>query len=111
MSSTFDAARLDGLLKFVRSEGRVCPHRWHDMWEMLPDRKRVGAGWHPPLPLILGAWSMTTDEDKRLRLKEHIEYGAQHGVLEDLDVFLRGLPLREWHCVNSDTHRGDWTVQ
>jgi hypothetical protein len=49
---------LHDLLNYVRDNRRVCPvpQRWNELWEMLPDRKRVGNGWEPPLPLILAAW-------------------------------------------------------
>jgi hypothetical protein len=49
--------QLEELLHFVQSEGRICPEsgKWHELWEMLPDKKRVGNGWQPPLPLILAA--------------------------------------------------------
>jgi hypothetical protein len=33
------------LLDYVRAEGRVCstPMKWNELWEMLPERPRVGA--------------------------------------------------------------------
>ena len=65
--------KLTGLLEYVRADGRVCPNpqEWQALWEMLPDKKRVGAGWAPPLPLILAAWSGPA-LTKILRLEEHI---------------------------------------
>ena len=49
---------LNDLLEFVRTNERVCPQpqRWNELWKMLPNRKRIGNGWDPPLPLILAAW-------------------------------------------------------
>jgi hypothetical protein len=47
-------------------------------------------------PLILGGWS-APNVAKMLRLKEHIEYAAEHGCLEQVDRFLRGLPEDAWH--------------
>ena len=38
---------------------------------MLPDRRREGSGWEPPLPLILAAWHTTSALSKMLRLEEH----------------------------------------
>ena len=34
--------KLSALLEYVRSDGRVCPMPdcWHQLWEMLPDKKR-----------------------------------------------------------------------
>jgi hypothetical protein len=87
------------LTEFCQERGRVCPapSRWHELWEMLPERERVGSGWKPPLPLILGAWNYTSDLEKMLRLREHIEWAANHGCLPTLATFLRSLPETEWH--------------
>lgn len=51
----------EGLMAYCRANARVCPmpQRWSALWELLPNRTRVGAGWQPPLPLILGAWDVT----------------------------------------------------
>ena len=89
---------LDDLLAYVRSEKRVCPNpqEWHQLWEMLPDKKRVGQGREPPLPLILDAWWDTPALSKMVRLEEHIRYAYQHGVLEQVDAFLRQLKPEQW---------------
>jgi hypothetical protein len=89
---------LEDLLEFVRQNNRVCPQpqRWNELWEMLPERRRVGQGWEPALPLILAAWWDTPILLKILRLREHIEYAGQHGVLGQVDAFLRSLPEMEW---------------
>jgi hypothetical protein len=39
---------------------------------------------------------------KMLRLQEHIEYAQAHGVLADVDAFLRSLPEEDW------AHLGDF---
>jgi hypothetical protein len=83
----------------MKSEGRVCPQplRWNDLWELLPDRKRVGTGWEPPLPLILAAWHHTSDEEKRLRLHQHLQWAEQHDALDQAISFLKSLPATDWH--------------
>jgi hypothetical protein len=63
---------------------------------MLPDRQREGMGWNPPLPLILGAWWHTSALEKQLRLREHIAYAEEKGVLPQVERFLRGLGEDEW---------------
>ena len=90
--------KLSALLEYVRAEGRVCPmpDYWNQLWEMLPDKKRVGSGWEPPLPLILAAWWDTPLLAKIMHLNEHIRYAAEHGVLDEVDVFLRGLKPEKW---------------
>ena len=77
------------------------PQRWNALWELLPDRKRAGGGWEPALPLILAAWDETPYLLKMIRVAEHIEWAAEHGALETVAAFLRGLPEGEWF------HKGD----
>ncbi len=85
------------------------PQRWTALWELLPDRKRVGGGWEPALPLILAAWHDTPGMQKMLRLAEHIEWATEHGALESVADFLRGLREDEWFhledCVARCIHR------
>ena len=89
---------IDSLTEYCRQQSRVCPmpQRWNALWEMLPNRKRVGAGWQPPLPLILGAWDDPPAMLKMLRLAQHIEWAAEHGALESVSLFLHGLREEEW---------------
>jgi hypothetical protein len=89
---------LDSLIEYVSAAGRVCPmpDKWNELWEILSGRQAVGAGREPPLPLILAAWSHSSVLDKQLRLKEHLEYAAVHGVLPEIDRFLRELPESAW---------------
>ncbi len=86
------------LLEYVKADGRICPNpqEWQALWEILPDKNRVGSGWEPPLPLILGAWWDSPYLEKILRLDEHIRYGAEHGVLDNVDTYLRGLKPEQW---------------
>lgn len=99
---------LDDLLRYVRAEGRVCPvpTRWNELWEMLPERRRVGNGWDPPPPLILAAWWHSSALEKMLRLAEHIEYASRRGALEKINRYLRSLPEEEWsHLGDADVGR------
>jgi hypothetical protein len=72
------------------------PQEWQRLWEMLPGKQRVGAGWTPPVPLILAAWWEATPSDKRRRLGEHLAYAERSGVLSQVESFLRGLPEEKW---------------
>ena len=93
----------ESLIAYCRENSRICPMppRWNALWELLPERKRVGGGWEPALPLILAALHDTPYLMKMLRLAEHIEWAAEHGALESVAAFLRGLREDEWF------HRGD----
>lgn len=81
------------------TERRVCPQpqRWNELWELLPERKRVGAGWEPSLPLILGAWWHTSDSEKRGRFLSHLRWAAKHGALSEVSSFVRSLGPDQWH--------------
>ncbi len=90
--------KLKSLLEYVKADGRICPNpqEWNARWEMLPDKKRVSTGCEPPLPLILAAWWDTPLLSKILRLDEHIHYAVEHGVLNEVDTYLRSLQPEQW---------------
>jgi hypothetical protein len=72
------------------------PQQWAKLYDMLPGRQRVGAGWEPALPLILGAWHGTPAFFKILRLQEHLEWANRHGVLPEVAAFLGSLEESDW---------------
>jgi hypothetical protein len=90
---------LTEILVEVKKNNRVCPQpqQWQQLYELLPDKKRKGGGWEPSLPLILAAWWDTPAISKMLRLREHIEWAATHGCLEQVYSFLQALPEEQWH--------------
>lgn len=73
------------------------PQKWNDLYNMLPNRRQVGAGWEPPQPLILGAWHYTSDFEKMQRLEQHIEWANKHGKLPEVSSYLRSLTESDWH--------------
>ena len=96
-------ATLEDVMIEVRRNNRVCPQprRWTELYDLLPNKRRQGGGWEPALPLILAAWWDTPAMLKMLRLQEHIEWAATHGVLDTVHEFLAGLKEEDWH------HLGD----
>jgi hypothetical protein len=90
--------KLKALLEYVKTDGRVCPMpaSWERLWEMLPDKSHIGRGWDPPVPLNLTVWWETPLLAKTLRLEKHIRFAAEHGALDKIDFFLRGLKPEEW---------------
>jgi hypothetical protein len=92
---------LEELLTFCRDNERVCPvpQEWNRLYEMLPDKSRRGAGWDPPLPLILAAWWEASDVQKQERLEQHLRWAAERGALDQIAQFLRSLSESEWHHV------------
>lgn len=89
---------IDQVLAIATENNRVClqPQKWQQLYELLPNKSRKGAGWEPPLPLILAAWRDTPSMSKRLRLREHIEWAAKHGCLKQVYEFMQSLPEDEW---------------
>jgi hypothetical protein len=83
----------------ARRNNRVCPLpvKWQQLYDMLPDKKQSGAGWQPAPPLIDAAWNGTPSIPKRMCLREHIEWAASHGCLQQVYTFMKGLPENEWH--------------
>lgn len=92
---------IEVVLAETQKNNRVCPQpqQWHQLWEMLPDRRREGTSWEPALPLILAAWWDTPAMLKMLRLREHIEWAATHGCLEQVYSFLCELAEDQWHHI------------
>lgn len=83
----------------ARKNNRVCPKpaKWQQLYEMLPDRRPS----EPPLPLLGAAWDGTPSIPKRMCFREHIEWAAGHGALQQVYTFMKSLPEAEWH------HMGD----
>jgi hypothetical protein len=94
-------ATLDEVLADVQRNNRVCPQpqKWNELYELLPNKRRKGSGWEPPLPLILAAWWDTSTMSKMLRLREHIEWASEQGVLDVVHNFLATLKEEEWHHI------------
>ena len=78
------------------------PQKWQELWEMLPNKKQVGEGREPSLPLILAAWWDTPAISKMMRLDEHIRYAEAHGALKNIETFLLNLKEEDW------AHLGDF---
>lgn len=88
----------ENLIDEAIQAGRVCPQPipWNQLWEMLPDRHRVGSGWEPPVPLILAAWHFTSDAEKRERFHLHLRWAADHGAIESVATFLNTIQPGDW---------------
>ncbi|TJY59434.1 hypothetical protein E4T66_13680 [Sinimarinibacterium sp. CAU 1509] len=94
-------ATLEATLAEAQKNQRVCPQpqQWQALYELLPNKLRKGGGWEPALPLILAAWGDTPALPKMLRLKEHIEWAASHGHLDEVHAFLCSLAENQWHHI------------
>lgn len=93
---------LEEVIAEASKDGRVCPQPavWNRLWEVLPDRRRQGGGWEPPLPLILGAWWYSSDAAKQERFHLHIRWAQEHGALDTVARLLASLKPEDWHTEN-----------
>jgi hypothetical protein len=100
-SFALNSDQLKSLLQYICEKGRICPqqNKWHELWEMLPDKNGGGGYWRPPLPLIFDKWDNTTDHEKMLRLKQHIQYAAEKDLLDRIEKFIKGLTRDDWHTL------------
>ena len=83
----------------ARRNNRVCPKpaKWQQLYEMLPGRQPS----EPSPPLVGAAWDGTPSIPKRMCFREHIEWAAGHGALQQVYTFMKSLPESDWH------HMGD----
>ena len=96
--------RFEQLVAYSTSENRICPKpiRWDQLWQLLGrPSEEVGP------PLVLSGWAFSSDRDKRVRFKEHLEYALRAGIFEVAETFLRELEADEWHT--GDESRLDWS--
>jgi hypothetical protein len=90
---------LEDLMAEASKDGRVCPQPmvWNQLWELLPNRRRVGVGWEPSLPLILAAWWEASDNDKRNRFHYHLRWAFDHGALASVVDLMSNMKPEDWH--------------
>ena len=94
-------ATLEEVLAIAQANDRVCPQpqKWNELYELLPNRSRVGSGWEPPLPLILAAWWDTPAIAKIARFREHLDWADRHGAIDVVHNYIAALPEKDWHHV------------
>lgn len=86
---------LDDVLVEVRRNNRVCPLPtiWMRLYALLPNKPP-----HlPKVPATRDEWTRTPSLQKRVRLRDHIEWAASQGVLPQIHEVLRALPEAKWH--------------
>lgn len=97
-----DSSRLQALIEYCQQNGRICPQpsQWNQLYELLPNKRRVGVGWEPSLPLILAAWWDTPLLLKVMRFREHLDWADKHGALDAVGRYLRALSEDQWFQVD-----------
>ena len=87
------------LLQEARRSNRVCPQeaQWQQLYQMLLARSGKGAGAQPTPPLIGTAWQETPALAKRMCFRDHLEWAATRGCIDEVFGFLKRLPEEHWY--------------
>ena len=90
------AITLDAALTIARRRNRACPMplQWKKLFDLM--RQHAPAGAVPPLPIDAKAWNTVAPMQKRMRLREQLEWCAQYDLLEPATAFLVALPDKDW---------------
>ncbi|HYF21319.1 MAG TPA: hypothetical protein VEA40_25880 [Ramlibacter sp.] len=93
------AVTLDEVMVLARRNNRACPmpEAWAALHALLPARQAGGRSHAPPPPVDGPAWAATSGMQKRLRLRDQIEWADREGALAPVHEFLAALPEEQWH--------------
>ena len=94
------AVTLDEVMVVARRNNRACPvpAAWAQLHRLLPARAlQGGANQAAPAPVDGAAWHATSAMQKRLRLRDQIEWAEREHVLPAVHAFLAALPEEQWH--------------
>jgi hypothetical protein len=90
----------DELLELASGNGRLVPVpvRWNALWNILD--KHVSNDLRKSAliaPLILAGWNFSSDQEKRTRFLEHLEWACVHGLSDRAYRYLSTLLDDEWY--------------
>lgn len=86
------------LIEYIKDKEFICPggKYWDGLWKLLPDRGDRDTGWKVPPPLILSGWHCSDHHEKAERFAKHLLWADQKNVIDQVDVYLRGLSDDAW---------------
>lgn len=92
------AVDLEAVMQLVRRNNRACPlpEPWAAFHAGLPPRLAGGQRFPAPAPIDGPAWAASSAMQKRLRLRDQIEWAAQAGALQGVFESLSRLREEEW---------------
>jgi hypothetical protein len=95
------ALNLHDTLALASRDGRLCPKpgAWARLYALLPQTRRDAYGAIPPEPLTADTFAAASDDDKRHRFIEHLQWANDHHALAEVHAFLSALAESEWHHV------------
>jgi len=89
---------VDQVMLLARRNNRACPlpGPWAELHALLPAHNARGRSLAPPPPIGGPDWDQVSPMQKRLRVRDHIEWADRAGVLREVHEFLARLPEEEW---------------
>lgn len=103
-------SKLEDAVAAVLVNDRVCPvpMRWNSFYQLLCKVAEEKGVAQPLVPLILGAWWYSSPTDKADRLRSHLSWASEHGVLEKANNYLAGLSEDDWvHLADAPSGKVD----
>ena len=90
---------LNEVMVMTRRNNRACPllPQWVEFHKQLPMPLVAGRTLVAPPPTDGAAWNGTSPMQKRLRLRDQIEWADRFGTLAAAFEFLSALPEEQWH--------------
>lgn len=87
---------LDEVMVLARKNNRACPMppQWQALQELLAAQRQQGPA--VPAPIDGPAWDVVSPMQKRLRLRDQIEWAERAGALAAVHGFLLGLAEDDW---------------
>ena len=87
------------VMTLARRNNRACPvpPAWAAFHRLLPVREYRGSRIPPPPPIEGTAWAASSPMQKRLRLRDQIEWADRTGALMAAYDFLSAIPEEQWH--------------
>lgn len=87
---------VDQALNVARGNNRVCPMpaQWKALFELMQSLSPPQSV--PPVVIDGAAWSIVPAMQKRLRLREQIEWAGRIGIIKPVVAFLRSLSEDDW---------------
>ncbi|HEY8047609.1 MAG TPA: hypothetical protein VIE63_00440 [Ramlibacter sp.] len=87
---------LDAALSLARQGNRVCPlpGAWKKLSELL--QQLAPPGTVPPFPIDGQAWNIVSPMEKRVRLRDQLEWASRFGLLGAAVKFLQAMPEKSW---------------
>ncbi|NUO72427.1 MAG: hypothetical protein HOQ10_06900 [Frateuria sp.] len=87
---------LDDVMLVARRNNRACPMpaQWQALHELLAAQQQQGPA--VPVPIDGPAWDVVSPMQKRLRLRDQLEWAERAGALAAVHAFLVALAEEDW---------------